>query len=263
MFGRIYALISRYTSISITSFPRLLSIFYWPSIQILLWGFFTNFLESSDVSFELNSVSFLLSAVILWDILFRGQLGLSMTFFEELWSRNLVHLMITPLRNYELVLSLIIVSFLRTCLGLSLAVVVASYFFGLHLFDLGFFLILFFFSLIVTGWSIGFLVSGLVLRYGQSFEELAWAFIFVLLPFSCVYYPIDSLPVLFQYVANIFPPAYVFEGMREILINKSFSNELFLKSVFLNFLYFFLSAIFFSHMISKSKKDGSLFQFGE
>ncbi len=263
MFGRICAMISRYTSISITSFPRLLSIFYWPSIQIILWGFFTNFLESSNENFELNSVSFLLSAVILWDILFRGQLGLSMTFFEELWSRNLVHLMITPLRNFELVLSLIIVSFLRTCLGLAPAIFVASFFFDLQLFDLGFFLILFFFNLILTGWAIGLIVSGLVLRYGQSFEELAWAFIFVLLPFSCVYYPIESLPTFFQYIAFILPPAYVFEGMREIFINGIFLSDLLFKSIFLNLFYFFLSAFFFSSMISKSKRDGSLLQFGE
>ena len=103
MFTRVYAMLSRYKVLITGSFPRMLSIFYWPSIQIILWGFFTNFLISIDNIETQNSFSFLLSAIILWDVLFRGQLGLSMTFFEELWSRNLAHLLISPLRNIELI----------------------------------------------------------------------------------------------------------------------------------------------------------------
>ena len=103
MLGRIFALIIRYKTISFGSFPRLLSIFYWPSVQILFWGFFSNFLIENNSSPYTGVLSIILSAVVLWDVLFRGQLGLSMSFFEELWSRNLCNLFITPLRNYELV----------------------------------------------------------------------------------------------------------------------------------------------------------------
>ena len=198
MFERIYAMISRYAILVMGSTPRMLSIFYWPSIQIILWGFFSDYLIQNTSAPNFNSLSFLLSAIILWDILFRAQLGLSMTFFEELWSRNLGHLLITPLRISEFIISLILASILRTSLGLVPAVVVANYFFGFDLLELGFYLIFFFINLIFMGWSIGFVVCGLVLRYGQAFEELAWAFIFILLPFSCVYYPIDALPSFFQ-----------------------------------------------------------------
>ena len=263
MIYRVSAMISRYKTLVVGSFPRLLSIFYWPSIQIVLWGFFSNFLDSSSLNSELNSVSFLLSAIILWDVLFRGQLGLSMTFFEELWSRNLVHLLITPLKNYEIVMSLIIASFLRTCLGLIPAIFVANYFFELHLFELGFYLIAFFFNLSLMGWSIGLIVSGLVLRYGQSFEELAWAVIFFLLPFSCVYYPLDALPKLLQNICLFLPPVYVFEGMREILINGFFSGTLFLKDFVLNILYFCLAIFVFLRMIFQSKVNGNLLNYGE
>tara|TARA_Y100000991_G_scaffold172390_1_gene134147 strand:- start:508 stop:1299 length:792 start_codon:yes stop_codon:yes gene_type:complete len=263
VFNRIYAMILRYKTVVSGSLPRLLSIFYWPSIQIILWGFFSNFLVSINSDSSLNPISFILSAIILWDVLFRGQLGLSMTFFEEIWSRNLGHLLITPLRNYEFIISLILISFIRTLLGLTPAIFIANYYFDFHLFELGVYLILFFFNLIFTGWSIGFFVSGLVLRFGQSFEELAWAFIFILLPFSCVYYPLDSLPYIFQKLALLFPPVYVFEGMRNIFVDSFFSKTLFFKALIINILYFCFSIFFFLKMISLSKKKGNLFNFGE
>ena len=101
MFKRIYGLLVRYKNISFGSIPRLISIFYWPSVQILFWGFFTNFLISNG-SFEMwSAINIILSAVVLWDVLFRGQLGLSMSFFEELWSRNLCNLFITPLNKFN------------------------------------------------------------------------------------------------------------------------------------------------------------------
>ena len=145
MFLRILALLERYKNISFGSMPRLFSIFYWPSVQILFWGFFTNFLILNDTIQTWSVVNIILSAVILWDVLFRGQLGLSISFFEELWSRNLCNLFITPIRNYELAISLILISMLRTIVGLTPAIFLANYFFEFHLFELGFYLIFFFF----------------------------------------------------------------------------------------------------------------------
>ena len=80
MFSRITALLVRYKTISFGSFPRLISIFYWPSVQILFWGFFTNFLISNNTYQSLGIFNIILSAVVLWDVLFRGQLGLTMSF---------------------------------------------------------------------------------------------------------------------------------------------------------------------------------------
>ena len=144
MLLRILALLERYKNISFGSVPRLISIFYWPSVQILFWGFFTNFLILNDTIQTWSVVNIILSAVILWDVLFRGQLGLSISFFEELWSRNLCNLFITPIRNYELAISLILISLLRTIVGLTPAIFLANYFFEFHLFQLGFYLIFFF-----------------------------------------------------------------------------------------------------------------------
>ena len=239
MFSRIFALIIRYKTLVVGSIPRLISVFWWPSIQIVLWGFFSTFLDS-ETSSPYSTISVLLTAVILWDVLFRGQLGLTITFFEEIWSRNLSHLFITPLRNFELIIGLIITSLIRTVLGLIPAIFISMYYFELKTFNLGFYFIIFFFNLIITGWSIGFIVSGLVLRYGQSFEELAWAFIFIA-SFSCVYYPLSTLPEIIQNFSIFISPVYVFEGMREIIIQNQAKFILYIKS--LRFKYFLFGTI--------------------
>ena len=118
MIKRILALLIRYQNISFGSFPRLLSIFYWPTVQILFWGYFTNFFMSNNSFGIWSALNIILSAVILWDVLFRGQLGLTMSFFEELWSRNLPNLFITPLKDIEMVYGLILISLVRTLIEL-------------------------------------------------------------------------------------------------------------------------------------------------
>jgi ABC-2 type transport system permease protein len=152
---------------------------------------------------------------------------------------------------------------LRTLIGLTPAIFVANFFFDFHLFELGFYLIFFFFNLIIVGWSIGFMVSSLVLRYGHAFEELAWAIIFILLPFSCVYYPLDSLPPIMQKISVIFPPAHIFESMRDILINDLVRYDLIKNIILLNVIYLMGSIFFFLKIISISRKKGLLINQGE
>ena len=124
MINRIFALLIRYKNISFGSFPRLLSIFYWPTVQILFWGYFTNFFMSNESFGIWSALNIILSAVVLWDVLFRGQLGLTMSFFEELWSRNLPNLFITPLKDIEMVYGLILISLVRTLIGITPAVLI-------------------------------------------------------------------------------------------------------------------------------------------
>ncbi len=263
MINRIFALLVRYKNISFGSFPRLLSIFYWPTVQILFWGYFTNYFMSKENFGMWSVLNIILSAVVLWDVLFRGQLGLTMSFFEELWSRNLPNLFITPIKDLEIVISLVLISFIRTIIGLTPAVFFANYFFNFHLFEIGLYLIFLFFNLIIVGWSVGFLVSGLVLRYGHAFEELAWAIIFIILPFSCVYYPLNSLPQVIQGIAQLLPTVHIFESMREVAINKNiYTYDLFII-IILNTIYMTLSILFFLKMIKIARIKGLLFNQGE
>ena len=162
-----------------------------------------------------------------------------------------------------MVYGLILISLVRTLIGITPAVFFANYFFNFHLFELGFYLIFLFLNLIIFGWSIGFIVSGLVLRYGQAFEELAWAIIFIILPFSCVYYPLDSLPKIVQDISLFLPTVHIFETMRLILIeNKIVQYNVFII-IFLNLFYLILSILFFLKMIFVARKRGLLFSQGE
>ena len=163
---------------------------------------------------------------MLWDVLFRGQIGLAISFFEEVYSRNLGHLLATPLTIGEYMAALMSVSLMRTVVGLFPATIFAIWFFGFSLYSLGIALVVFFFSLIAFGWAIGLFVAGLVMRYGLGAESFAWAFIFALAPLSGVYYPISILPAWVQLLSDTIPASYVFEGMRAVLIDHSVRLDL-------------------------------------
>tara|TARA_X000000950_G_scaffold249223_1_gene308918 strand:- start:1911 stop:2702 length:792 start_codon:yes stop_codon:yes gene_type:complete len=263
MINRIVALLIRYQNIALGSMPRLISIFYWPTVQILFWGFFTNYFYQINEFNIWSSLNVILSAVVLWDVLFRSQLGLSMSFFEELWSRNLPNLFITPIKDHEIIISLLLISFLRTILGLTPAIFFANYFFNFHLFELGLYLIFFFFNLTLIGWSIGLFVSALVLRHGQSFEELAWAIIFIVLPFSCVYYPLSSLPEIMQSFSSIFPTTMIFEEMRSLIFNSHVEYLNIIKIFCINIILLLLSSSFFLYTLNVVRKKGIMINQGE
>lgn len=263
MINRIVALLIRYQNIALGSMPRLISIFYWPTVQILFWGFFTNYFYQINEFNIWSSLNVILSAVVLWDVLFRSQLGLSMSFFEELWSRNLPNLFITPIKDHEIIISLLLISFLRTILGLTPAIFFANYFFNFHLFELGLYLIFFFFNLTLIGWSIGLFVSALVLRHGQSFEELAWAIIFIVLPFSCVYYPLSSLPEIMQSFSSIFPTTMIFEEMRSLIFNSHVEYSNVIKIICINIILLLLSSSFFLYTLNVVRKKGIMINQGE
>ena len=116
----------------------------------------------------------LIGAILLWDILLRGQIGFSVTFLEEMWSRNIGNLLMSPLRPVELLLALMTMSVLRLAVGLLPVSVLAILFFGFNLWGLGLALAVFFANLILTSWSIGVVVSGLILRNGMGAENVAW-----------------------------------------------------------------------------------------
>ncbi len=263
MINRIVALLIRYQNIALGSTPRLISIFYWPTVQILFWGFFTNYFYQINEFNIWSSLNVILSAVVLWDVLFRSQLGLSMSFFEELWSRNLPNLFITPIKDHEIIIGLLMISFLRTILGLTPAIFFANYFFNFHLFELGLYLIFFFFNLTLIGWSIGLIVSALVLRYGQSFEELAWAIIFIVLPFSCVYYPLSSLPEVMQTFSSIFPTTMIFEEMRSLIFNSNMKIFNLIKIICINIFLLLISSLFFLYILRVVRKKGIMINQGE
>ncbi|MBT7306855.1 MAG: ABC transporter permease, partial [Gammaproteobacteria bacterium] len=185
---RVGAMVLRYVYLLRRSWPRLLELVYWPAVQMILWGLISQFFVQHS-SWLAQASGVLLAAVMLWDVLFRGHLGVSLPFIEEMYARNLGHLFVSPLRVSEHITALLLISLIRTCIGLFSAAALAILLYTFNLFDMGLPLLVFFFQLIVMGWATGLGVVALILRYGLGAESLAWVLVFALAPLSAVYYP--------------------------------------------------------------------------
>jgi ABC-2 type transport system permease protein len=259
---RVAAMMLRYWYLLRSSWPRLLDLVYWPTVQMLTWGFLQYYIATNAGFFARAGGTFI-GAVLLWDILFRGQLGFSISFLEEMWSRNLGNLMMSPLRPFEFITALMVMSLVRLLIGAVPVTFLAIAFFGFNLYGLGLALVAFFFNLMLTSWAIGIFVSGLILRNGMGAENLAWSIMFLFMPLTCVYYPVTTLPVWLQPVAWALPPTYVFEGMRALLIDNAFRPDLMLAALALNAVFFAAGVFGFLKLLGSARRHGSLMQTGE
>lgn len=259
---RVGALVLRYWYLLRSSWPRLVELIYWPAVQMLMWGFLQlYFTQHAGMASRVGAT--FIGAVLLWDILFRGQLGFSVSFLEEMWSRNLANLMMSPLKPVEFVTALMVMSIVRLAIGVVPVTLMAIAFFGFNIYALGVSLAVFFALLMMTAWAVGLLVSGLVLRHGLGAETFAWSIMFLLLPLTCVYYPVATLPEWLQWISWSLPPTYVFEGMRAVLIEQTFRADLMLQAFALNLVYLAAAAVAFVALLNSARRNGSLMQTGE
>jgi ABC-2 type transport system permease protein len=259
---RIGAMMLRYWYLLRSSWPRLLDLVYWPTVQMVTWGFLQYYIANNAGFFARAGGTFI-GAVLLWDILFRGQLGFSISFLEEMWSRNIGNLMMSPLRPIEFIIALMVMSVVRLAIGAVPVTFLAIAFFGFNLYGLGFALVAFFLNLMLTSWAIGIFVSGLILRNGMGAENLAWSIMFLFMPLTCVYYPVTTLPGWLQPVAWALPPTYVFEGMRTVLMQNVLRPDLMLDALALNAVLFAAGVFGFLKLLQSARRHGSLMQTGE
>ncbi len=243
-------------------FSRLLELLYWPALQIITWGFLQTYIAQND-GFFARAGGTLMGAVILWDILFRGQLGFSISFLEEMWARNLGNLMMSPLTSIEFLLALMVMSVIRLAIGVIPMTLLALLLFHFNFYGLGLPLIAFFCNLIFTSWSVGIFVSGLVLRNGLGAESIVWTLMFAMMPLACVYYPVRVLPQWLQYISWSLPPTYVFEGMRTLLIDHVFRGDLMITALIINAVLLLASFAAFRALLQSAKRHGSLLGGGE
>ncbi|HEX2215623.1 MAG TPA: ABC transporter permease [Xanthobacteraceae bacterium] len=259
---RVGAMVLRYWYLLRSSWPRLVELIYWPTVQMLMWGFLQLYF-TQNVGIAARIGATFIGAVLLWDILFRGQLGFSISFLEEMWSRNLANLMMSPLRPAEFVVALMGMSIIRLLIGMVPVSLMAIAFFGFNIYALGLALAAFFALLMMTAWSVGIFVSGLVLRNGLGAETFAWSIMFLFLPLTCVYYPVSTLPGWLQPIAWALPPTYVFEGMREVLISQVFRADLMIQAFALNLVFLAAGSVAFIALLNSARRHGSLLQTGE
>jgi len=261
-FHRIYALSLRHIYLIKGSLPRILDLIYWPTIQIVLWGFISKFFTLHTDLYN-HTVGIILSSAILYDFLFRSSISFNMLFLEEIWSRNFTNLFVAPLKVSEIITALTTTALVRTLIGIIPAVLLAAPFFGVSIFALGSSLVLLFLSLYLFGITLGLLVTSGLLRYGPAFENIAWSSLFLLAPLGCVYYPLSILPDWLQVLAKILPLVYIFEEVRSILLDNVVNYSNILTALKLNLIYF-TSAIFIFYLAFYGARiKGTLINIGE
>src|SRR5687767_384331 len=195
---------------------RILPLFIWVAIDILLWGFITKYLNSM-ASQGTNFIPILLGAVLLWDFFTRVMHGVATSFFEDVWSRNFLNVFASPLRISEYLTGLVLTSLVTSVVGLAVMLVLATGVFGLSFAPYGAMLLPFFVVLVMFGVALGIVGTALVLRMGPAAEWVVWPIPALLSPFAVVFYPPSILPSWMQLISSVLPPAYVFESMRTIL----------------------------------------------
>ena len=261
-FNKIFALSLRHVYLIKGSFPRILDLIYWPTIQIFLWGFISKFFTLNSSYFE-NTVGIILSAAILYDFLFRSSISYNMMFLEEIWSRNFTNLFIAPIKISEIIAALTFTAIFRTLIGLVPAALLAIPLFGVSIFKIGIPLIFLLITLYIFGVTLGLLVTSGLVRFGPSFENIAWASLFFLAPLGCIYYPIEILPDWLQIIAKLLPLVHIFEEMRNVLIHDIINYYQILKAIIISFIYFVFGIVVFYLSYEGAKNRGTLINMGE
>ena len=261
-FHRMYALSIRHLYLIKGSFPRILDLIYWPTIQIILWGFISQFFTMYSDYYN-NTIGVILSCAILYDFLFRSSISFNMLFLEEIWSRNFTNLFVAPIKLSEIITALTSTALLRTLIGIIPAILLMSPLFGVSLLNMGPPLFLLFLSLYLFGTTLGLLVTSGLLRFGPAFENTAWSSLFLLAPLGCVYYPLSILPEWLQVLAKGLPLVYIFEEARSILVTNVVNYENIKNAFMLNSLYLFLGIFLFYYSFAQARKKGSLINIGE
>ncbi len=258
---RIWGLMYRHLALYRRSWPRLLEIAYWPVLNMCIWGFTTMFLAQQS-GLMWTAAGALLGGVLLWEVMLRSQMGFALSFLEEVWSRNLGHVFVSPLRPWELVAGLISMSVLRMLAGVLPAVLLAWMFYAFNLFSMGPVLVLFFLNLMIMGWAVALGVVSLILRHGAGAEALAWSVLFGIMPFSAVFYPVSALPVWLQPISLALPSAHVFEGMRAALQGNIIWSHLG-WAVALNIVWLLAAGLLFARQFRAARIRGALVTMGE
>lgn len=254
-FNRIYAIIVRNLFAYKRSLDRLTDAFYWPTLDLVIWGLTSQFIAQSGNT-NLNFVSVIVSAIVLWLFLWRAQYEISINVVDEMWNKNLVNLFGAPLKFSEWIISLLLLGLIKIIMAVGFAIVLAYLLYKVEIFNLGFYIIPFMVLLILNGWVLGFLVSGLILRYGTKVQTLVWTTIWMISPFSAIYYPVSALPSWAQTISQYVPPSYIFEGMRDVVETGKADLSLLLFPGLLTVIYMIGAIIYLKSSFNKLMDKG-------
>ena len=255
---RIYAIVLRHLYTWSRSLNKLTDAFWWPFVDLFTWGLMTVYISSRLQSPAGNLVLLFLSSLILWTVIYRSQWEISMILNEEVWSRNLLNIFASPLTAWEFLTATVILSVIKLSAVLSFMAAIAWALYRYNLFALGLPLVPFVGLLCLFAWSLGLLINSFIIRFGRDSEALAWTAVFLIQPFSCVFYPLAFLPAWAQPVALMLPSTYIFEGLRSLLFTGIVPALYYWMALFLGLVYLLISLIVFKLMFEKAKGEGLL-----
>lgn len=251
---RIKAIFLRTLISSFRGFDTMVDFLYWPLYDILLWGFTSRWIQSS---FDTGQTSLtMLGALVLWQAVYRGNIEISYNLLSELWSRNIVNLFATPITLTDWIFALMGASFFTALVAISVGSLAVFFLYGINIISLGFVLIPFLASLLISGWAIGFLTGSLLIYLGQKAQRFVWIMAWFFTPFCGIFYPISVLPNYIQYISNSLPITYIFEGFRFYVVTNIFPINYILISFLLNAIYLSLALLIFYISFKKSKLLG-------
>jgi ABC-2 type transport system permease protein len=253
-FNRIKAVFFRYFYVLIKGPHQLSDLFYWPLIDILLWGITAIWIAGVDNDSHLPLL--LMTGLIFWQITWRGAIDVSISLVQEFWHRNLINLFSTPLKIAEWTFGVICLSLCKLCITVSFGVFMVYLLYSLKVYMIGWAFIPFAVMLLVFGWTLGFVAASFIIRWGQQLETLAFMVGYLFAPFSAVFYPVSTLPSWAQKISWCLPTTYIFEGMRKVLAGDSFPWEYCSISIGLNIVYFSFAIWLFSYSFKKSREKG-------
>lgn len=239
---------------------RLFDIFWWPVFDLFIWGLLSLYLMQTSTG-AINFVSLFLGGMILWTFFDRASRDISRSMMDELWNRNLVNIFSTPLSLTEYLTGTLLVAVMKLVLSAVVMIILATVFYGFRPPSIGWFFIPAIFGLTIFGWSISFVVQSLILRHGHTIEVFIWAVAILIQPFSCVFYPLETLPVWAQSIATLLPTTYIFENMRSMLTTGTVDIQQIVISFALNGVYLVASLVFFYRTFVYAKVHGLLVKY--
>lgn len=254
---RVFANILRHYYLLRGSWPRFVEMMYWPTINMLVWGFLNGYLMKNSPNMFFTAGA-MIGAAVMWEMFIRSQFGILLPLFEELWSRNMGNIFVAPVSPLEYASSLILFGVLRCVLAITPAIILAYVFFDYWIPSIGWPFVLFVINLMIAGWFFGLVLVALILKYGLAAEWIAWMLAFLVSPVVAVYYPVEALPIWLQHVAWALPPTYVFESMRAIIQHKPLVGEYMWKALGLNLIYLALAGKIYLLVFENTRRTKGL-----
>jgi ABC-2 type transport system permease protein len=217
---RVRAIARRHYYVLLRSPHRLFDVTIWPLVDVLLFGSLGVFVAQGHTAPGRVAAAYLLSGILLWHVVYQSQIGLATGLLEETWSRNLLNLMVTPLRELEYAAGVALFGMVKLAMGVGVVVLAAFGFFAFDAGRMGWGVIPIAAILLAVGWVIALFVIGLVLRFGSGAEALAWGILFVVMPLSGVFYPVKALPRVLRPLAQVLPTTHAFAAARALVDKK-------------------------------------------